>query len=146
VKEAAMRTAQRGLPTQRTSVGRLAAVLIIAAALSGCGGSVALPSQDSGIEGVRVPLSAQLDESEPGFRVYLIPNMSFAEVTAWYDEVMPPYKDFGDWQWCVIEATESSSDRAYRRGEVGVLLVRIRDSRLGVELGVVTAPTASQWC
>jgi hypothetical protein len=141
-----MRTEQRRRPTQRTTIGRLAAALVVAAVVSGCSGSAALPSQDSGIEGVRVPLSAELDESEPGFRSYLIPSMSFAEVTAWYDEVMPPYKDFGDWRWCVIDASESSSDRAYGRGEVSVLLVRIRDSGRGVQLGVVTAPTASQWC
>ncbi len=132
------------------STRRFAAVsLALAIAAAACGGSSgnSLPSAESGIEGVPVPVSTVLDYSEAGARVFLATNMSYAEVTDWYASMMPIGRDFNDWAWC---ASTSGSQvdyyentwRIYRRGELGVLLVLLYGYTSGVEIQVITGTTS----
>ena len=122
----------RAFWTARRSAAATTLLFLSVTALTGCSTTAAgPPSKDSGIEGVPVPLSAdEMErEREPGLRVYALPTMSFAEALDWYDKAMPARRDYRDWKWCAVDEEYSwQTVRVFQRGDVGVLLVGIRDS------------------
>lgn len=131
---------QRAL-RQRSTRATIAVALLTAVVLAGCGTNSAGPSsKESEIERVPLPLSA--DEMEryrhPGYRAYLVPTMSFAELVDWYDRAMPERRDFMDWEFCAIFERRDKIYRVYQRGEVGALVVELEEARDGVSPAVWT--------
>jgi hypothetical protein len=130
---------------RRAALRGAVASLALALVASACGGSSgstlaarALPSQDSGIEGVPVPISAELEYSRLGEREYVVTNMSYREVAGWYATMMPAGRNFGDWQWCLGLSESGRLGQVYNRGEIGILILEVFDYRNGVGIAIGT--------
>lgn len=124
--------------TTQGSARRTMTLLALAAVVvAGCGGS-GPTSRDSGIEGVPVPAEAQQIDRSRDFRFFEVPTMSYEEVVAWYDAVMPVRRDFRNWRLCAADEQREFDGRinfrVYERGVGEALALGIFDD---ADLGVV---------
>lgn len=94
--------------------------------------------KDSGVEGVPVPESA----TAAGGELWTVPDVSYLELVAWYEERMPEGADFGRWGWCDtgggegVSAGESNHAHIYSRGARGILAVAVtNDDPPGIVIG-----------
>jgi hypothetical protein len=101
--------------------------LIVSFGLAACGGdegTSSVAARDSGFEGVPVPTSARSVQGP--HRTWIVEDMSFDELVAWYEEHLPDDRDFGRWKWCKRRAEQGSHDaRYYSHGAQDILTVSV---------------------
>lgn len=124
----------------RWAAGALGLCLVLA----GCGGGSAEESepdtsaettQNSGVEGVPVPVGAEPREGFPG--AWDVPDYSYADLVAWYEGELPSSQDYQDWVWCELITSDSFTQRNYTKGGQDLLAVVVFDmDPVTVSIGV----------